>query len=210
MCALSCGIKGCKHQVLCARNSTICCCTNTTWLQHYCADLGLENMVKIYTNSSWTCTICMVAMGGSSEHYSRSAGEHLRESLVWLTDLMQSVGSGNIAKEDLKIHDESFVFKILISPHDRVGQGLLKSSWRTAKVGTDKCQCTLEQATKKIDLSAANKTTSQQEDQNIPKEVSKGPLWGLEEWDKGAVCAIMSTPSPSASLVSYDPEETVC
>ena len=74
-------------------------------------------------------------------------------------------------------------------------------------MGTDNCQCTLEQATKEIDLSTI---TSQPMEQNNPKEIPKGPLWGLQEWDKGVVCATMSTPSPSASPVSVDPEETLC
>ena len=77
----------------------------------------MDNVVKIYTNSYWTCTICMVAMEGSSEHCGHSAGEHVRETLLWLTDLMQSAGSSNVAEEDLKIRDKSFVFKTLISPH---------------------------------------------------------------------------------------------
>ena len=92
------------------------------------------------------------------------------ETLDWLTDLMQSAGNSNVATEDLKIHDEAFVSKTLLSPHGRVGQGLLQSSWRMAKAGIDNSQCVLEQATGKIDISA---NTVQQEEQDIPKEVSR-------------------------------------
>ena len=59
----------------------------------------------------------MVAMEGSSEHCGLSAEGHVMETLVWLTELMVLAGSGNIAEEDLKLCDESFVFKTLISPH---------------------------------------------------------------------------------------------
>ena len=67
--------------------------------------------------------------------------------------------------------------------------------------------CTLAHATGQIDLSATN---SQARVQNIPKEVPKGPLWGLQEWNKGEVCAEMLTPPSSDTPVSCSQEEMLC
>ena len=71
----------------------------------------------------------------------------------------------------------------------------------------DKCQCTLAQSTGKIELSATN---SQAREQDIPKEAPKGPLWGLQEWNKGEVCAEMLSPPSSDTPVTCNPEEMLC
>ena len=46
--------------------------------------------------------------------------------------------------------------------------------------------------------------------QDIPKETPKGSLYGLQEWDKGEVCAEMCMPPPSDTPVMQDPGETLC
>ena len=121
---------------------------------------------------------------------------------------MFDAGNGDIASDNLEVCDKAFAFKQLLSPHSQVDQGFLVSAWKSAKVNTDKFQCTLAQATRQINLSATN---LQAMEQDIPKEVPKGPLWGLQEWNKGAVCAEMLTPPTSATpVVSHSLEETLC
>ena len=194
-----CGEEGCKHPVLGSSLGTKCGCLNSAWIQQYAGDLGLENIVCI--GYPWTCSICMEAREGFSEHCGLTAERHVEEILVWLTDLMRDTGNDNIAIDELEVCDEGFIFKQLTMPHGQVDQGFIASGWRTVNVDVGKCQCTLAQATSKINLLAKN---LQPMEQNIPKEVPKGPLWGLREWNKGEVCVELLTPHTSATPVSYN------
>ena len=153
----------------------------------------------------------MEAGEGLSEHCGLTAEMHFLETRIWLTELMELASSGNTTDDNLELCDKNFVFRQLLSPHGQVEQGFLASAWKTAKVGTDNCQCTLAQATKQINLSANKQTISQPMEQDIPKEAPKGTLCGLQEWDKGVVCTKMLTPPTSATPVApVSLEETLC
>ena len=152
----------------------------------------------------------MEARTGLSDHCGLTAERQLEEILVWLMDLLYDSGDGNIAVDELEVCNESFVFNQLFNPHCQVEQGFITSGWRTAKVSIDKCQCTLEQATSEIDLLAKPNSISQPMEQDIPKEVPKGSLWGLQEWNKGEVCAEMCMPPSSDTPSTHDLEETLC
>ena len=164
-------MEGCKHAVLGSKVGTKCGCSNSTWLQAYTAELGIKNL--LYEGETWTCTICMEARKGLSEHCGLGAERHVKETLIWLTNLMVAAGDGDIASDKLEVCDWATVFRQLLSLHSRAEQGMLASAWKPAKVDTDNCQCTLVQATKQINLSATN---SQPIKQDIPKEDPKGPL----------------------------------
>ena len=123
--ALPCGTEGCKHPVLGSSLGTKCGCLNSAWLQQYAGDLGLENIIVI--GYPWTCTICMEAREGLSDHCGLTAERHVEEMLVWLMDLMYDAGSGNIASDKLEVCDKAFVFTHLISPNSQVEQGFLVS-----------------------------------------------------------------------------------
>ena len=158
----------------------------------------------------------MEARTSLTEHCGITAVRHLEEALIWLTDLLFDSGSDSTPGDELELCDKGFVFKQLCNPHGRVDQGLIVSGWRMVKVDTDKCQCSLELATGQIDLSAQPTTPIQPVTVlqpmvlDIPKETPKGSLCGLQEWDKGEVCAEMCMPPPSDTLVSWDPGETLC
>ena len=173
--ALLCSIEGCKHPVLGSSLGSICGCLNTAWLQQHCGGMGLDNILCV--GKPWSCTVCMEARTGLTDHCGITAVKHLEDTLIWLMDLLYNYGSVNTPADELELCDEAFVFNQLCNPHSRVDQGLIMSGWRMAKVDTDKCQCTLELATGQIDLSAKPKIISQPMVQDIPKEAPKRSLW---------------------------------
>ena len=201
-----CGEEGYKHTLLGSSIGSKCGCLNSSWLQQYAGDyLGMDNMCGV--SYPWSCTVCMDSRKGLQEHCGITAKRHMEEILLWLTDLMANSGDGNIPIEDLEICDKDKTFNILTKPHGRVDQGFIIAGWRNAKVDTDKCQCTLVQATDQIDLSATN---SQPKEQDITKEGPKGPLWGSQNWAKEEVCSSMITPLATDTRIFWDPEESLC
>ena len=84
------------------------------------------------------------------------------------------------------------------------------AAWKLVKVDIDSCQCALELATKHLQLNLLATNISQQVEQDIPGVDSHGPLWGLQEWNKGVVCAKMAKPPFSAPPVLVNLEETLC
>ena len=134
------------HTVLGSRVGTKCGCSNSTWLQAYAAELGIDNLLT--EDNGWTCTICKEARQGYTKHCGVGVTRHVKEIMIWLIKLMAAMSNGDIACDKLLICDLATVFRLLLSPHGRVGQGLLASAWKPAKVSTNNCQCTLTQATK--------------------------------------------------------------
>ena len=87
---------------------------------------------------------------------------------------------GDITDESLEISDKIMILMQLLAPNSQEGQGLLSAAWKPAKENVDTCQCTLEMATKQLQLNLSATSTSQhgpQDQQYIPEMNSCGPLW---------------------------------
>ena len=106
---------------------------------------------------------------------------YCKNKLTKPRNTMFDMGSDITNWDELELSSHDYVFKQLSNPHGRVDQGFIMSGWRTAKVDTDKCQCTLVLATGQIDLLAIvhSPVHSQPMVQDIPKETAKGSTLGL-------------------------------
>ena len=183
----------------------------TSWLQAYVAELGIKNLLS--EDDSWTCTLCNEAKQGYSDCYRVGVVRHVQEIMIWLSKLMVSVSDGNIACDNLEVCDWATVIRLLLSLHSWEGQGVLAAAWKPAKENIDSCQCTLTLATEHLKLNLLAHFISQQgpqDQQNIPGEDSHGPLWGLQDWNKGEICAEMAEFTSSALSVLVNLEETLC
>ena len=130
--------------------------------------------------------------------------------MIWLAKLLTGISDGSITDGSLEVCDRAMIFKLLISPHGREGQGLLAAAWKLAKVNFDSCQCTLMLATEHLKLNLLATNISQQDLQNISGVDSHGPLWGLQDWNKGEVCAEMAKFPSTTPPVFVNLEETLC
>ena len=93
--ALPCGTEGCKHPILGSSLGTKCDCLNSAWLQQYAGDLGYDNICGV--GYPWTCTVCMEARVGLSDHYGLTPERHMEETLHWLMELIADTSNVTIA-----------------------------------------------------------------------------------------------------------------
>ena len=84
---------------------------NNTWLQIYCADLGLEHLIEV--GQPWSCTVCLEAVSGLTDHCGITAVGHLKTILEWLTELMFDSRSNYTSWDELDFCEPGFVFKQL-------------------------------------------------------------------------------------------------
>ena len=87
--------------------------------------MGLDNIIGV--GLPWSCTICMEARTGLTDHCGLTAVRHLEDILLWLSDLLFDSGSDTTPGDNLELCDEGFVFKQLCNPHSQVDQGLIVS-----------------------------------------------------------------------------------
>ena len=112
---LTCGDDRFKHPVIGSNKGSLCGCFNNSWLQQYCGDLGLHNLIGM--DLPWSCTVCMEARTGLTKHCGITAVGTLETILVWLMELMFDSGSEFTRWDELELCDLGYVFKQLSNPH---------------------------------------------------------------------------------------------